>query len=362
MKGKSAVLTDTRTIDIQEYELPDPGPGGLLAEVVRTNVCGSDLHFWNGEFPYRGILGHEAVVRVQELGAAVESDSRGVSLSEGDLIAPVYFIPCRECYACQDGEFAACVNQGENMAQPPEEFPHFHATFGTHYYIKPNQYVYKVPDNVPRAIAASANCALSQVIYAFDKANVQAGDDIVIQGAGGLGLHATAVARERGANPIVIEGAEKRIETLERFGPTHLIDMNKFETSDERIDEVERVTDGVGADIALEVTGVADAFSEGVRFLKNTGTYIEIGNISFNESTEFTPSRLTWKSRTVLGIAYYQPWYLGRALDFLSAHVDDYPYEELAVTEFSLDEVEEAMRKSNSREVTRAALLPETPN
>lgn len=359
MDGRAVIQTDTRRVEIRELELPDPEPGGILTEVVRTNVCGSDLHFWKGDFPYRGILGHEAVLRVDALGADVETDSRGRPLEEGDLVTPVYFIPCRACHACQSGEFAACVNQGQNMMEDPEEFPHFHATFGTHYYVKPDQYVYKVPDDVPEAIAASANCALSQVLYGFDKAGVQAGDDVVIQGAGGLGLHATAVARERGATPIVVEGAEERIETLRRFEPEHVIDMREFETVSERVDEVERLTGGKRADVVIEVAGVADAFSEGVRFVKNTGTYVEIGNISFGDRTEFAPSRLTWNNRTVIGISYYQPWYLGKALDFLSAHVDEYPYEELTGAEFALDEVETAMEKSESREITRATLLPE---
>jgi D-arabinose 1-dehydrogenase-like Zn-dependent alcohol dehydrogenase len=359
MQGRAVVQTDTRTVEIQEFELPEPEPRGILTEVVRTNICGSDLHFWKGDFPYRGMMGHEAAVRVVELGDDIDSDSRGEPLEEGDLIAPVYFIPCRECYACQSGEFAACVNQGDNMAAPPDEFPHFHATFGTHYYIKPEQYAYKIPENVPESIAASANCALSQVIYGFDQAGIQAGDDVVIQGAGGLGLHATAVARERGANPIVVEGVGERIETLERFGPDHIVDMREFETVEERTEEIERLTGGKGADVALEVAGVADAFSEGVRFLKNTGTYVEIGNISFGDSTELAPSRLTWNSRTVIGIAYYQPWYLGKALDFLSAHIEEYPYDVLTGAEFTLDEITEAMEKSENREVTRAALLPQ---
>lgn len=358
MSGRSVVLTDTRTVEIREFDLPIPEPNGILSKVIRTNICGSDVHFWKGDFPYRGILGHEAVVRATDLGEDVKTDSRGEPLSVGDIFAPVYFIPCRECYACQSGEFAACINQGENLARPPEEEPHFHATFGTHYYVKPDQYVYKVPENVPEEIAASANCALSQVLYGFDKANVQPGDDVVIQGAGGLGLHAIAVAHERGANVIVVEGSSARIETARRFNPDHIVDMQAFDTVKERTEEVERLTGGKGADVAFELAGVADAFPEGIRLLKNTGTYVEIGNISFGEETMFAPSRLTWNSRSVIGIAYYQPWYLGQALDFLSAHVDEYPYQNLVGAEFALDDIEEAMEKSEAREVSRATLLP----
>lgn len=359
MRGRLAVQTDVRELKFEEYEVPNPEPRGLVGEVVRTNVCGSDLHFWTGDFPYRGPMGHEAIIRAQELGEDRTTDSRGDPIEEGDLLAPVYFIPCRECYACQSGAFSACVNQGQNMAEAPEEFPHFHATYGTHYYVKPDQYVYNVPENVPADIAASANCALSQVLYGLDQADVQSGDDIVIQGAGGLGLHATAVAKERGANPIVVESAPERIQTLKRFKPDHVIDMREHETVDERVEEVQRLTGGKGADVVLELAGVADAFSEGIRFVKNGGTYVEIGNLSFGEKTAVTPSRITWNSRKILGVAYYQPWYLGRALDFLSDHVDDYPYEELGGAEFPLEDIETALEKSANRKVTRATIIPD---
>lgn len=360
--GKAAVLTDRRTIVFEEVEVPDVGPEGVLTEVVRTNICGSDLHFWTGDFPYEGPFGHEAVVRVAELGETIERDSRGEPITNGDSVAPVYFIPCRNCYACQDGEFSACVNQGQNMSRPVDEYPHFHATFGTHYYVKPDQYVYKVPANVPDEIAAGANCALSQVLYGAEKIGINPGDDVVIQGAGGLGLHAIAVAREYGGRVILIEGVEQRIETARMFGADTVIDMNNFDSVKDRVDEVDLVTDGEGADIAIGVAGVPDAFTEGVRFLKNTGKYLEIGNISFGASTEFEPSRLTWNNISISGIAYYPPWYLGKALDFLSEHFDEYPYEELVGAEFALNDIQEAFEIYENRSVTRASIVPETVN
>jgi len=158
---------------------------------------------------------------------------------------------------------------------------------------------------------------------------------------------------------IVIEGAEERIETVERFGPDHVVDMRRHETIDDCVDEVERLTEGVGVDVALEVAGVADAFAEGVRYVKNAGKYVEIGNISYGETTEVTPSRITWNNCTVIGIAYYQPWYLGKALDFLAEQIDEYPYDAFLGAEFALEDVEEALYRSEQREVTRAAILPQ---
>ena len=139
MEGSMAIQTDVRVIEIREAEVPAVEPDRLPAEVVRTNVCGSDLHFWKGDFPYRGPIGHEAAIRAVDLGENRGTDARGEPIEAGDLLAPVYLIPCRQCHACQDGEFAACVNQGQNMAASPDEFPYFHAKFGIHYYVKPDQ-------------------------------------------------------------------------------------------------------------------------------------------------------------------------------------------------------------------------------
>lgn len=85
IQGRAVVQTDTRNVEIREFDLPEPK--GILTEVVRTNICGSDLHFWKGDFPYQGIMGHEAATRVVELWEDVDAVSRGEPLEEGDMVA-----------------------------------------------------------------------------------------------------------------------------------------------------------------------------------------------------------------------------------------------------------------------------------
>jgi len=218
--GKLVYLDEPEEIQIKEHEVPEPGPNGILTEVVRANVCGSELHIWKGLHPEvkEGVLGHEALCRVSELGANVDTDYAGEPVAEGDLIAPAYFITCRKCAACQRGQFNLCENAYENWSKPPEEPPHFHGTFGTHYFVHPDQYFYKVPEGLAPGIAAGANCALSQVLYGIDEIGVASDDTVVVQGAGGLGLNAIAVANERGAETIVVEGVDRRLNRAEAFG------------------------------------------------------------------------------------------------------------------------------------------------
>ncbi len=358
MRGKVAYIPKARTLEFYEFDLPDVEPGAILARVTRTNVCGSEVHMWRGEFGRRGVMpGHEMVGRVYKLGPGVKTDTAGQPLKEGDRIAPVYYLTCGTCTNCSAGNSAACLTLGiRAMRRLPQEPPHFHSTFATHYYIRPGQHVYKVPEQVPDRLASSANCALSEVFYGLDRVNLQYGETLVVQGAGGLGLHAIAVAKARGARVIAIDGAEGRLKRAEQFGADELIDLS--EDRQARVERVRKLTEGLGADVVLEVAGIPEAFLEALELVRQGGRVVEIGNISTGLTVALPPAMITFKSIEVVGVATYPPRYLYKALKFLERHQDTYPYQDLVDAEFPLEQAAEALDRSERKEVTRAALLP----
>jgi threonine dehydrogenase-like Zn-dependent dehydrogenase len=358
--GRLVYLAEPERIEMREYEVPAPGPGAVLTRIERANVCGSELHIWRGHHPEvkNGVLGHEALCRVDELGEGVETDYAGEPVEEGDVVAPAYFITCRRCPPCQEGQFHLCENAYRNWSKGPEEPPHFHGTFASHYFIHPDQYFYKVPEGLDPGIAAGANCALSQVIFGMDKVGVGYGETVIVQGAGGLGLNAIAYGNERGAETIVVEGVDGRIDRAREFGVDHVVDFREHDTVEARAERVRELTDGTGADVGVEMAGVPDAFSEGIELIRTGGRYLEIGNVSPGHTTEFDPGLLTRKSIDIVPVVRYDPWYLKRALEFLAENAGTYPYADLIDAEFDLVDVEEALAKSDSREVTRATLLP----
>jgi len=358
--GKVVYMDEPGHVEIREYEVPSADPGAVVADVVQANVCGSEIHIFGGHHPQvqTGILGHEVLCRVKELGDGVEIDSAGEPVEVGDRIVPVYFRTCQQCSSCNIGEFNLCQNAYEHWSRSPDEPPHFHGTFGTHYYITPEQYFFTVPEGVDSEIAAAANCALSQVMYGLDRVEVGADDTVVIQGAGGLGLNSVAVCNERGAETIVIEGVDGRIDRAHEFGADHVIDFREHDTVEARADRVRELTDGVGADVGVEVAGVPEAFAEGIHLLRDGGRYLEMGNISPGITTEFDPGTLTRTSIQITALVRYQPWYLHKALTFLDANADDYPYGDLIDATFDLADAEEAIEQSTNREITRAALRP----
>lgn len=358
-RGRLVYLAAPQRIEYQEYDLPEPEPGGILVKVVRANVCGSELHIWKGLHPTvkRCVLGHEMVGRVYRLGAGVETDYAGQPLTEGTRIVAAYFLTCRKCRACRRGQFNLCENAYRFWMQPPTSAPHFHGTFGTHYMLHPDQYVYRVPDNVPDAIASFANCALSQVYYGLDLASLTMGETLVVQGAGGLGLAAIAVAKERGARVLAIDGVEYRLAAARAFGADAIVDLREYDTPQARAARVLALTDEWGADVGIELTGVPDAFSEGVGLVRPGGRYVSIGNVSPGRLTQFDPGALNRRQVQIFPAIRYQPWYLLKVLQFLSATIERYPWSMLLDADFAFEEVELALAKSERREVRRASIV-----
>lgn len=359
--GRLAYLDGPKDIEFREYDVPSPEPGAVVTEVVRTNVCGSDLHVWKGDHPLGAcVLGHEAVCRICDLGESVSTDSAGQPVAEGDLVAPVYFQTCGSCQFCRRGEFYRCANDYQHAEKSPDVWPHFHAPWGTHYYIYADNHFYRLPDELASTptVAAAANCALSQVLFGFDQVGVDYNDTVLVQGAGGLGLNAVAVAGEYGAETIVIEGVDRRLERAVAFGADHVIDFREHATVEARKERVDEITSGVGPDVGIEVAGVPEAFAEGVELLRTGGRYLEMGNVRPGHTIEFDPGTLTRKSIDITTAVEYDPWTLYEALQFLASTVDEYPYSDLVDAEYPLSAAGEALEDSEDRAVTRATLVP----
>lgn len=356
--GRIAYMSEPRQLAYAEYDVPAPGPGALVVRVTRANVCGSELHIWNGKHPVkkRGGLGHEMIGTVTALGEGRKYDNRGQELKVGDRVVYTYFQTCDSCARCLGGQPNLCDRAYEFFGKQPEEEPHFHAAFATHYYVHPRQHVYKVPDQLSDAVAAGANCALSQVIFGLDQMNLQYGETLLIQGAGGLGLNAVTVAKERGLRVIVVDGVASRLTQAQHFGADEVIDMNELDSLEARQERILELTGGQGADVAVEVTGVPAAFGEGLQLLRRGGRYLVMGNLSPGSTVPFDPGFVTRKALTIRHVDRYEGRYLWKALSFLQDNLDKYPFDDLVDAVFSLDQVGEALDKSLNREVTRAAI------
>ncbi len=370
-KGRAAVFRGIgQPFELRELPLPEPESGGLLVEIALTNVCGSDLHIWRGDTDlarlgaaYPIILGHEMVGRVARIGKGAGQDALGQTLREGDRIVYCYYGSCGRCRACLRGAGHACMLSLASVVRPCEMPPHFVGGFATHYALGRKQKVFKVPDAVADREIAGANCALSQVIFGLAKVGVTLGEAVVVQGAGGLGLYACAVAKEMGAALVIaVDGVPMRLELARRFGADEAIDVSSSDAR-ARIDKVRSLTGGWGADVVVEVVGSPEVVPEGIKMLGRGGRYLELGNINPKRTYTADPSILVGGNLSIHGVSLYEPMALKQAVDFVARARSKYPLGSILSRTFPLERIDDAFREADvfakdKRSVTRVSVAP----
>lgn len=352
-----------KPFEIREFPIPEPRGGGLTLNITRSNICGSELHIWRGDgrlgsvvTPKGRILGHEATGRVHALGEGLTTDWSGAPVAEGDRIAYQYFRPCGRCRNCMRGMSEACKQSFSVQRGSLDEWPFTRGSFADYIYLHPGQAFFKVPENVTDTMVVSANCALAQVIMGLERVDVTLGDRVVVQGCGGLGVYACAVAKERGAETVIaIDGIDDRLQLAGQMGADHLLDFRELDDR-QRIEAVRELTGGEGADVVVEVVGSVSVINEGLRMLAWGGRYLEIG--VFYTGTQFAldPGRLVGQNQRIEAVGSYDALSLQRAIQFLARKADELPLDEVVV-DYPLEAIDTAFSDQDAGKVKRASLV-----
>ena len=366
-KGRVVVVKEHRQpFVIEEYDVPDPEPGGIILKITQAGICGSDLHQWRGDqretpLPPNGrVMGHEGTGVIAQLGAGVTTDSLGKPIHEGDRLMYAAISPCNRCYQCLRGEHNWC--SGGAAARDAGVFPYFVGTYADYYYLSADRSVFAVPPELPDEALGFVNCAMGTVTEGLFRAGCSEGDYVVILGAGGLGLNATAMAKDMGAHKvIVLDRLENRLALAEQFGADATINIEEFSTPETKRDRVWELTEGRGANIVMELVGRAELLTEGIEYLTNGGTFVEIGDIVRGRTVELDPSTLL-RGKKVMGSAMYRPSLLPLMMETLVKNQATIPYDKIVSNSYPLEQVNEAFADAewNDRqtEVTRGMLVP----
>src|SRR4030095_7940756 len=127
------------------------------------------------------------------------------------------------------------------------EYPYCDGGYAEYYFLPPGHYGVKVPDVLPDDAIPPVNCALCQVLHGIEYAEMKFGDVVVIQGDGGLGIYAAAIAAEKGASKVIsIDKQPLRLDMAKKCGATDVIDMNELNPPEARVQSVQDTRDGVG--------------------------------------------------------------------------------------------------------------------
>ena len=349
--ARGAVLsTFHEPVTIEEATIPSPGPGAVIAQVDLAGICGTDVHLSHGNLPIPlpVILGHEAVGRVETLGAGVETDFSGQPLRSGDVVAWASSIPCGHCHWCVvEGERTLCERRRVyGINQRFDEFPRLSGGWAEAIYLQPGSAIFKLPVGVTPEMVVALGCAGPTAYHGVvDVTGIKTGETVVVQGSGPVGLAAAIYAHLAGAaKVIVVGGPENRMELARDLGigDVHL-DIFATVDSDERLRTVLGETPGGrGADVVLECAGVPEAVAEGIGFARRNGRMLVLGQYTDRGPTPINPHLITKKQLTLLGSwAFAERHYLGH-LQNLPAIADRFDLSRL-VTYYPLAAVNEAM-------------------
>lgn len=362
---KAAVFEKVgKPIELQDFEVPkELEPGAALCRVILSTICGSDLHTITGrrKEPTPLILGHEIVGELVELSDELDTDGFGNNLQVGDRVSWTIMASCGQCYYCNIKLPQKCESlkkYGHAAHNDPELKSGLVGGYGEYVYILPGTTLFKIPDVLSDEVAAPANCALSTVVNAVDTIGIERGDNVLIQGAGLLGLNAVALAREAGAKQVIsTDVVDSRLQMAKRFGATEIVNMKTvpFEKMKEKILQT---TDSRGADVVIEVSGVKNVTRQAVELLRIGGRYLIAGLVTPGSMLDIDGNQVTRKYLTIKGIHNYRPDHLGQAIKFLEKHHTKYPFDELVGITFPLKEINEAMQESATGRFIRVGVKP----
>lgn len=346
-------------LKLEQFRIPELKGSEVLARIVCSTICGSDLHSYYGRrhSPMPSVLGHEMVAEVQAAGPAGARDFNGQPLKIGDRITWSMVWSCGQCFYCTRGLRPKCEKL---MKFGHEEIIPGRALIGgmaEHCHLPEGTAIFKVPDNVPDVVASPANCATSTVAAVFRYAGSVEGQIVVVHGAGMLGQTACAMAAVGGAAQVVVlEPDARRREKALRFGATEALDSTQPEKEIQA--RIKELSAGRGADLGMELAGYPESIELGIGLLRMGGRFVMAGATFPSRPVQLLGEQLVRRMIQIVGVYNYSPQDLESALNFLAKAVDKYPFEELVGKQFPLSAVNEAVDYAETKRPPRVALIP----
>lgn len=344
MKTRAAVAFEAKQpLEIVELDLDGPKAGEVLVEIMATGICHTDAYTLDGfdsEGVFPSILGHEGAGIVREVGAGV------TSVAPGDHVIPLYIPECRQCKSCLSGKTNLCTSiratQGKGlMPDGTSRFSYkgqmIHHYMGcstfSNFTVLPEIAVAKIREDAPFDKACYVGCGVTTGVGAVtNTANVQAGDNVVVFGLGGIGLNVIQGAKMVGANKIVgVDINADKEGWGKKFGMTDFVNPAKIKGS--LVDHLVGLTDG-GADYSFDCTGNTDVMRDALECChRGWGTSVIIGVAEAGKEISTRPFQLvtgrSWKGTAFGGakgrtdVPKIVDWYMNQKIqiDPMITHV-----------------------------------------
>lgn len=286
---KALLLKEYKQMELADVPEPQIGANDVLVRVHACGICGSDIHGYDGSTGRRIpplVMGHEAAGVVESVGENVSE------FKSGDRVTFDSTISCGSCHFCRRGEINLCDNRrvlGVSCGDYRQNgaFAEFVAV--------PKNIVYKLPDQLSFESAALIE-AVSIAVHAANITEISLGGTVVVVGSGMIGFLAIQAVRLRGAGLVIATDLEdNRLAMAKQLGADITLNAKDCNVPE----EVRKLTEGRGADAALEVVGHVATVNDAIASVRKGGHVTLVGNLS--PKIEFPLQSVVTREITVKG-------------------------------------------------------------
>jgi len=349
-------------IRVMEFEEPRLEEGSILLRTIYAEVCGTDVHLWHGRLegvPYPIIPGHVNVGEVERVKGVV-TDVNGKEIKQGEVVT--FFDvheTCQNCWFCLVAKAATRCPQRRVYGITYSANEGLLGGWSEKIYLKPGVKVIKLPAGISPEELIGGGCGLPTSFHAVERASIKMGDTVVVQGSGPVGLSACIFAQLRGAYRVILIGApELRLKAGLNRGVDVSINIEKVGI-EERIERVKELTEGRGADVVIEASGNSQAVMEGLRMVRDYGTYVVVGQYTDTGDITVNPhGDINRRHLNLLGCWGFEFTHLYRAIKLMERFHHRYRWHEFISRKYPLKEANRALQDVEELKVIKAVLKP----
>ena len=355
----AALLYGQEDLRLETVADPTPTEGEVVIRVGAATTCGTDLKVWRRGGHARmlkppTLFGHEAAGEIVAIGHGV------TAWKVGDRVVANNSAPCMTCFFCQKKEYSLCQTLLFNNGTFAE-YLKIPAAIVQHNLLP-------IPDTVPDALASMTE-PLACVLHGAARSNVKQGDRIVVLGDGAIGLmfvaalasgqgewhgsQRSAVSGQPFTSVMLFGGSEQRLQLGKRLGAAKTFNYHQVEHLPSLVKEL---TDGWGADVVIEATGVPSVWETAIACARPGGTVNLFGGCPRDTTITVNTEQLHYSELTLKGVFHNTPTHVRAALKLLASR--SLPFEHLISEQQPLTKLGQVFEDMKQRKVVKVAIAP----